>query len=925
MSPCQIRTGARARSDSQARPRWPSCPMMPCSRPCSGRLSAFSGRARIPAAAWRATGMPGARAPTRRIWWRPAARASASWRIIVAVERGWIAREAALERLGQHARSADARDLLSRRLCRTFSTAAPARPFPSCRKDDGGDLVETSLSVHGTAVRAAVFSPRQLAAEAACVSRSRLWDEVEWNWYTRGGRERALLALESQHWLGDGSRDPRLERVPDHLRAGRQPRRATPSIRSVYHRGFAGGRDFSMAASTTASSCRSACPMAVRCSLRTIPSVASTRAACSDRYADYWQQNVRHVRINRAHCIANPNGHKGLWRGLLGPDRERRSDAATLAHAPDQRQRHASRRPRRCRACPMRRGSRWRRCATSSRGTASASGDAMDFVDAFCEQRDWYAQHLPGDRPGSDRRDDREPSQRPAVAAVHERRRKCVPACGGSASPARCLHQRAPDAVAPGAESSHGSICSTRAPAAGMLRSISPVGIVKTRPGFGQTIRPQRGSIVASPVLAGYDPDPDYFFHWFRDSAVVIDALRLLHAAGPAGRAGLAHLHDFVDFSLALGALDGRSAGSSPAVWRPRWRPTSSSSCARMPSLRRARRRRRGRDPRQCRRHARYLELGPAAARWPGAARADAAALDAARRGGARAAEPAADAAACGPGVHARHWREPCYDIWEEENGLHYYTLRVSAAALADGRGTGLQAQEQQALAQRYAARGACSYARALDDFWDAEPATCARACVEQVAGISMRPTELDIAVMLAAIHAGGEGAHSRARSAPAGHAGAVGDRCSMRPTRSIMAARRARHRPWAATRGMSIIPAVRTISRLWGLRILLPGRGVGPRRGQDWFRRGDAFLETVRAYTPENGRHVGAVRSADRRADLGQASGLELRLLHLHDRGAWRRRRPGASGLRRNGAVAASRFRRRRIHQRRTDPAGSA
>jgi len=63
---------------------------------------------------------------------------------------------------------------------------------------------------------------------------------------------------------------------------------------------------------------------------------------------------------------------------------------------------------------------------------------------------------------------------------------------------------------------------------AAMLPSISAVGIVKQRPGFGQTVVPKKGSIVASPVLAAYDPDPDYFFHWYRDSAVIIDALRLL-------------------------------------------------------------------------------------------------------------------------------------------------------------------------------------------------------------------------------------------------------------------------------------------------------------------------------------------------------------------------------------------------------------
>jgi glucoamylase len=42
-----------------------------------------------------------------------------------------------------------------------------------------------------------------------------------------------------------------------------------------------------------------------------------------------------------------------------------------------------------------------------------------------------------------------------------------------------------------------------------MLGSVSPVGIVKSRPGFAQIIRPLKGSIVASPVLAAWDPEPD--------------------------------------------------------------------------------------------------------------------------------------------------------------------------------------------------------------------------------------------------------------------------------------------------------------------------------------------------------------------------------------------------------------------------------
>ncbi len=99
--------------------------------------------------------------------------------------------------------------------------------------------------------------------------------------------------------------------------------------------------------------------------------------------------------------------------------------------------------------------------------------------------------------------------------------------------------------------------------AAGMLlKSISPVGIIKARPRFGQVIVPRPGSVVASPVLAAYDPDPDYFFHWYRDSAVVMDALRLLRSDLPQAES---LFQDHVRFNLELESLDGRIAS-------PDWR-----------------------------------------------------------------------------------------------------------------------------------------------------------------------------------------------------------------------------------------------------------------------------------------------------------------------------------------------------------------
>ena len=96
-----------------------------------------------------------------------------------------------------------------------------------------------------------------------------------------------------------------------------------------------------------------------------------------------------------------------------------------------------------------------------------------------------------------------------------------------------------------------------------MERAISAAQLCRRRHvGKGQVIRPARGSVLASPEIADWNPEPDYFFHWLRDSAIVMRTVADLmeDAAGePERRRWAAHFEDFVGFSLTLKACDGRA------------------------------------------------------------------------------------------------------------------------------------------------------------------------------------------------------------------------------------------------------------------------------------------------------------------------------------------------------------------------------
>jgi glucoamylase len=404
--------------------------------------------------------------------------------------------------------------------------------------------------------------------------------------------------------------------------------------------------------------------------------------------------------------------------------------------------------------------------------------------------------------------------------------------------------------------------------AGAMLRSVSAVEIVKTRPGFGHSIRAAQGSIIASPVLASYDPDPDYFFHWFRDSAVVIDAIRLLHEDGALGDDALRNFRDFVRFSLSLRALDGREL-----VKAPQWREGVIDSFeqylrddAELSAIQGDRvfgdTRVNPNGTLDISKWARPQHDGPplralAVLRWirsvpmPAALSAEASEL------------LRADLAF----THA-HWRDPSFDIWEEERGEHYYTLCVAEAALREGA-EWLHAAGNHEQTRAYRADAAEIRAK-LDGFWRESAGHYSSRVLTSGAKSTK---ELDIALILAAVHvAGGSSTESTRHSArdPRMHATLARLEALFDVSYPINHQRPAGRGPAMGRYAGDVYYSggAYFFSTLGAAEFCFLAAGAGPgaaaARNADprnadagarrWFERGDAYLETVRAYTGPDG-----------------------------------------------------------------------
>jgi glucoamylase len=397
------------------------------------------------------------------------------------------------------------------------------------------------------------------------------------------------------------------------------------------------------------------------------------------------------------------------------------------------------------------------------------------------------------------------------------------------------------------------------ASASAMLPCISPVSIIKHRPGFGQTIRPVAGAIIASPVLGNYDPDPDYFFHWFRDSAVVIDALRLLYVERRVGEEALQHLRDFTRFSLAVNGLDGRAVAAvqgrrervppellqylredydlasvhgDAVVAETRVNPDGTLDVLRW---------------------ARPQHDGPplralALLRWAAGGHLDAALL-----------AEVTSLIRFDLDFTLRHWREPSYDIWEEELGHHYYTLRVAGAALAEGaewlEGLGDTVQAQHCWEESRAVL------RLLDDYWvnerDEGDPTRGYYRSRVLADGRPSPKALDIAVILSAIHS----LDTEATHGPADPR----MQATLARLDALFDAAYPINHGRAAGRGAAMGRYAGDVyysggayffSTLGAAEFCFRAAAMGgdARHWSQWMERGDAYLATVRAYTPAGG-----------------------------------------------------------------------
>lgn len=240
--------------------------------------------------------------------------------ILVGIERGFISREEGLERFQQIVSYLGKAD--------RFHGAWPhwldgptGKVKPFSKKDDGGDLVETAFMIQGLLAVAEYFDGGNAEEKKLVSDIQKLWEEVEWDWYTKG--EDVLY----WHWSPNYGWEMNFpvggynECLIMYVLAASSP--THPIDAAVYDKGWA--LDGAIADDTIYYGLSTVLNFYQHNDDPTGPLfwahysyLGLNPKGLKDKYADYWKLNVNQALIHYRYALDNPKGFEGYGEDQWG-------------------------------------------------------------------------------------------------------------------------------------------------------------------------------------------------------------------------------------------------------------------------------------------------------------------------------------------------------------------------------------------------------------------------------------------------------------------------------------------------------------------------------------------------------------------------------------------------------------------------------
>ena len=232
-----------------------------------------------------------------------------------AVQRDWISREEALNRLEKILDFLETVPTYHGAYSHWYlGSTAQTRPFSDI--DDGGDLVETAFLIQGLLINRQFFDGGD-ARETDIRNRiTSIWENVEWDWYTQG--ENVLY----WHWSPTYNFQIDLpirgwnEGLIVYLLAASSP--THPITQQVYTKGWASNGGIVTNRSHYGINMPLGSSYGGPLFFSHYSFIGLDPTNLSDQYANYWTQNTAHAQINYEYCVENPRDYEGYGTNSWG-------------------------------------------------------------------------------------------------------------------------------------------------------------------------------------------------------------------------------------------------------------------------------------------------------------------------------------------------------------------------------------------------------------------------------------------------------------------------------------------------------------------------------------------------------------------------------------------------------------------------------
>jgi hypothetical protein len=236
--------------------------------------------------------------------------------VIVATERKWISRDTAaghLLKIVKFLRNSD----VFHGAYPHWLNGATGKVIRFSPKDDGADLVETSYLFEGLLAAREYFNADNPKESELRRRINWLWNEVEWNWFTRGGLSVLFWHWSPNHdWAMNNQIHGWNECLVTYVLAASSP--SFPIDASVYRQGWTNGINFKNRREYYGIRLPLGDDYGGPLFFSHYSFLGLDPSRLKDNYADYWEQNRNHTLINRAYCIDNPRGFKGYGENCWG-------------------------------------------------------------------------------------------------------------------------------------------------------------------------------------------------------------------------------------------------------------------------------------------------------------------------------------------------------------------------------------------------------------------------------------------------------------------------------------------------------------------------------------------------------------------------------------------------------------------------------